>query len=97
METAYEPEQTDVDAIVDGVLSGTTDALERYHRAGAAQALHAAAAKAFAAERARTLLALHEEGGLSFQAIADLTLIGTRGRVQQLVERARKARDGYVV
>lgn len=90
-DNAYEPEQSDVDAIVDGVLGGTTDALERYHRAGAAQALHAAVAQEFAAERARTLLALHEEGGLSYQAIADLTLIGTRGRVQQLIEKARSA------
>ena len=88
---AYEAEPSDVAAVVAGELGDITDPLERYHRAGAAQALHAAVSDAFALERASAVLAMHEEGGLSFQDIADVTLIGTKGRVQQLVEKARGA------
>ena len=86
---AYEAEPTDVDAIVSSELSDFTDPLERYHRAGAAEALHSAAAHRFALERARTLAEMND-AGMSYQQIADVTLIGTRGRVQQLVEKARK-------
>lgn len=85
----YEAEPTDVDALVDNELCDATDPLERYHRAGAAEALYRETANRFAQQRALAVLALHDSG-LSYQQIADVTLIGTRARVQQLVERARK-------
>lgn len=92
MSHAYEAEPADVDAIVTAELGDFTDPLERYHRAGAAEALHSAAAHRFALERARALAAM-KAGGMSYRQIADVTLIGTRGRAQQLVEKARRA-DG---
>lgn len=86
----YEAEPTDVAAIVDAELADFTDPLERYARASAAEALYRSVANAFADERASAVLALHE-AGMSYQRIADATLIGTRGRAQQLVERARES------
>lgn len=85
----YEAEPTDVAAEVDGILADITDPLERYQRATAAQVHHVAVADALAAERAAALKALNDSG-LSYQQIADVTLIGTRGRVQQLVEKASR-------
>lgn len=87
---AYEAEKADIEAIVAAELSDIADPLERYHRAGAAQALHSAVSDAFALERAKAMLGM-KDAGMSLQAIADVTLIGTRGRVQQLIKKARSA------
>lgn len=84
----YEAEPTNVAAEVASILADITDPLERYQRATSAQVHHMAVADALAAERAAALKALNDDG-LSYAKIADVTLIGTRGRVQQLVERAR--------
>lgn len=84
----YEAEPTDVAAEVDGILADIADPLERYQRATAAQVHHQAVARALADERAQALKEMND-AGLSYQQIADVTLIGTRGRAQQLVEKAR--------
>lgn len=86
----HEPEPTDVAAELDQILWGVMDPLERYNAATAAQVHHNAVVTALGHERGRILAAMNDDG-MSYQDIADATMIGTRGRVQQLVEKARKA------
>lgn len=88
--SGYEAEPTDVQALVDGLLAALadeTDPLVRYTRLCSEQALYAALVGEIAKLRGRELLAMSKTA--SYEQVAEMTGLGNRQRVGQLIKNAR--------